>query len=237
VSLLRRLTTTLSAKANALLDRYDDPAAALDYAYQLLVEQVQLVQRATEHLATAEQTLVVQLTCLEKCRAGLATQAGEAVREGRDDLAREALARWSVLRSGAASLAAEHDQIADEDTQFDAAAELLRDIVKVRAAGKEALKTTYSVTGDRAEIGAALAEMRDDVAKIGGAVERAEARSAQLRAQAARIDALLASGALRDLSSSPDAIRAELDEARADQDVERELARMKRDFSPRSPFG
>jgi phage shock protein A len=237
VSLLRRLTATFSAKANALLDRYDDPAEALDYAYQLLVEQVQLVQRATEHLATAEQALVVQLPHLEKCRVELATQASEAVRAERDDLAREALARWVVLRAGAASLTNEHDQIADEDTQFDAAAGLLQDIVKVRAATKEALKTTYFVTGDRAEIEAALAEMRDDVAKIGGAVERAETRSGQLRAQAARIDALLASGALRDLSSSPDAIRAELDEARADQDVERELARMKRDISPRSPFG
>jgi phage shock protein A len=229
VSLLRRLTTTLSSKANALLDRFDDPGEALDLAYQLLVEQVQRVGRASKHLATAEQILAAEFTRLEKCRAEIATQAIEAVKQGRDDLAREALARCGVLQSGEASLVAEQNQIADDDRRFDDAAELLQDIVKIRAAKKESLKAIYSVSGDRTEIDAALEEMRDDVAEIGGAVERAEARSALLGAQAARIDALLASGALRDLSSSPEGIRAELDEARADDDVERELARIKRD--------
>jgi phage shock protein A len=234
MSLLRRLATTLSAKANEILDHYDDPAEALDYEYQLLLEQVERVGRATELLATGEQALIFHLSLLDNCRVGLEKQAGEALREGRDGLAREALARCAVLRTGAASLAAEHDQIADEDRQFDAAAEILQDIVKIRGAKKESLKATYSVTGNRAEIESALAEMRDDVANIGAAAGRAEARSAQLRAQAERIDVLLASGALRDLSSSPEGIREELDEARADVDVERELERMKRAVSPRS---
>ena len=227
MSLLRRLTATLSAKANDLLDRLDNPGEALDYAYQLLSEQLGTARQAVTRLELAEQHLAVESARLEEYAPGLETQARKAVVEGRDDLAREALARRSVIKTGAMSLARERDQIAEEDDRFTDAVGDLEGMLAVLAAKKEALKASYAATGAKAEIDKAVAQTRDDVSNVGVVVARAEARAAQLRSQVERIRALLASGALLDLASSPESIRTELDVARQSEDVARELVAIK----------
>jgi phage shock protein A len=233
VGLLRRLATTLSAKANELMDRVDDPREALDYAYQLLVEQLGRVRQGVTHLAIAQQQLVLQSARLEECSAELEAQAQEAVKAGNEGPAREALARRRVINSGLASLAGERDQLSDEQERFIDAARLLESEVEILGARKESMKASYAVTGAKAEIDEAISKIRDHAAKISDTVQRAEDRSAQLRAQSGRIDALLASGALRDLASSPESIGTELRQARGSEDVEGELAKMKRTFRSR----
>ena len=228
MSLLRRLTATLSAKANDLLDRLDNPGEALDYAYQLLIEQLGTARQAVTRLELAEQRLAVESARLEEYAPGLETQARRAVGEGRDDLAREALARRRVIKTGAISLARERDQIVEEDDRFTDAVGHLEGMLAVLAAKKEALKASYAATGAKAEIDKAVAQTRDDVSNVGVVVARAEARAAQLRSQVERIGALLASGALLDLASSPESIRTELDVARRSDDVARELIAIKR---------
>ncbi|HXY43024.1 MAG TPA: PspA/IM30 family protein [Acidimicrobiales bacterium] len=228
VSLLGRLTTTLSAKVNELLDRLEDPGEALDYAYQRLFEQLGKARQAIAHLASARQHLVLQSAELEEYASELESQAREAVKAGRDDLAREALARRSVIKSGVASLAREGDEFSEEEERFIHAAGLLQSQVEILGARKEAMKASYAVTGSKAEIDDAISKIKDDVAKVSVTVRRAEEKSAQLRAQSKRIDALLVSGALRDLASTPESIAAELREARGSEDVERQLATMKR---------
>jgi len=233
VSLLRRLTTTLSAKANELLDRFDDPRDALDYAYQLLFEQLGRARQAITRLATAQQHLVLQSAQLEECAAQLEAQARETVRAGHDDLAREALARRNVIKLGVTSLASESDQLSDDQERFIEAARLLESEVEILGARKESMKASYAVTGAKAEIDEAISKIRDDVTNFSVTVQRAEDKSAQLRAQSGRIDALLASGALRDLASSPESIGTELRQSRGSEDVERELATIKEAFRGR----
>jgi len=227
VSLLRRVATTLSAKADQLLDRYEDPCDAIDYAFELLLEQLEGVSRAATDLATAQQHVAIQSGQLEQYASVLQTQAREAARLGRDDLAREALARGHVMKSGAASLIAEGNELADEEEQFISIARLLEKKVPVLQSRKEGAKASYAVTGAKAEIDEAVSDIRDEVATVSVAMHRVEAMAAQLRAQAASIDALLASGAVSDLNSSPESIDAELRQARASADIARDLASIK----------
>lgn len=227
MTLLRRLSTTLSAKANELLDRFDDPGEALDYAYQLLLEQFEGARQASVHLATARQQLVLRAVQLEARAAELDAQAHEAAEAGRDELAREALARRNVISSGVASLESESDELSDEEQLFTQATRLLESEVEILGVQKDAVKASYAVTRDKAEINEAVSKILD-VADVGVTVRRAEDKSAQLRAQSNRIDALLASRALLDLTSSPGVIGTELHEARRSEDVERELGKIKR---------
>ena len=191
-SLLRRLTTTLSAKANELLDRYEDPCEALDYAYELELEQLRIVQQAIEHVTTAHQHLEFQSAQLEEAAAALEARAREAVTLGREDLAREALVRCSVIKAGIASLSAQGDELADEDDRFSEAARLLESKVEILGARKEAIKASYAITGAKAEIDETVSEIRDEVANVGFAVQRAENKVAELRARARAIDQLSA---------------------------------------------
>jgi hypothetical protein len=163
-------------------------------------------------------------------------QAEDALRAGRDDLAHEALVRCGVRRNGAESLATEHDQIADEERKFDAAAQLLEVIVKLRPARKEYLKASYSLSGDKPEIEVALAGMRDDV---GTSVVPWGAPKSYPRGWRPKLPYRRANGGWGPWRSLllTEEIRAELDAARTVEDVRRDLDRMKRSIPPRSRCG
>ena len=63
---------------------------------------------------------------------------------------------------------------------------------------------------------------------VGMAVQRAEDKTAQMQARAGAVDALLASGALDDVTAEPNAdISAELAKLTANSSVDAELAKMK----------
>lgn len=228
MSLLQRLVTTLSAKANELLDRVDDPREALDYACQLVFEQLGRVQQAVTHLVTARQDLVLGSARLEKRAGEFEAQARACVSAGRDDMAREALARRHVLKAGATSMSAETDQLVDEDERFIDAARLLEGKVENLRVTKESLKASYALSGDKAEIERAISEVRAEAASVRVVIQRAEDQASLRRAQLGRVDALLASGPLRDLAATPEAISSELRDVRGCGEVEHELRTIKR---------
>jgi phage shock protein A len=224
MSLLNRLTSTLSAKANELLDRFDDPKAAIENAYQRLFDELGGIQRAESQLDEARRALLRRSEELEQCAAELETEAQAAAASGRADLAREALARRVVLRSGVASLGAEESELKKEDDRIDDAATILETKLPVLRTQMEALKAAFVASGNRTEIDDAIVNLDNDRAAVAAAARRAEERAGQLRAQAARIDALVAPGAVRDLSWSPGPIEREVAAARHSIEVDRELA-------------
>ncbi len=71
---------------------------------------------------------------------------------------------------------------------------------------------------------------------VGMAIQRAEDKTAQMKARAGAIDELMASGALEDVVSGPhDDIQAELDRMGAGHGVDHELERMKAELAQSAP--
>jgi phage shock protein A len=67
---------------------------------------------------------------------------------------------------------------------------------------------------------------------VGMAIQRAEDKTAQMRARAGALDELMASGALDDMVSGPhDDIQAELDRMGAGHGVDQQLAQMKAELA------
>jgi phage shock protein A len=228
MSLLGRLTETIATKVNALLDRFDEPGEALDYAYQLELEQLLRVRRAVMDVASSQKHLEVQVEQLRQAASGLEARARKELSTGREDNAREALARRTVIERGLASIVTQAETIAGDEHQFVRAADRLEDKVNALAARKGAMKARYVATGSRADIDHVVAELHDEMRDIDSAVRRAETRVAEVNSRTAAIDRLLASGALYDFAQSPLPIEAELGWVRGSDDVERELARIRR---------
>src|SRR5438094_8886444 len=96
--LMERTMTLIKAKWSKLLDRAEKPTETLDYSYERQLELLQNVKRGVADVVTAKKRLQLQTQTLEQNVVKLDTQARQAVSQGREDLARQALERKSAVQ-------------------------------------------------------------------------------------------------------------------------------------------
>src|SRR3990170_6388949 len=104
MGLIDRTSTIIKAKINKILGKFEDPRETLDYSYEKQLELLQNVKRGVADVTTSKKRLELQKVKLEENVKKLDDQAREAVKEGREDLARVALERKSTSQSEIASL-------------------------------------------------------------------------------------------------------------------------------------
>jgi phage shock protein A len=228
MSLMKRLSTIFSAKANKALDRAEDPRETLDYSYQRQLEMLQKVRRGVADVATSRKRLELQMQQLQQQSDKLEGQGRAALESGREDLAREALTRRSGVQQQLADLSTQHTALQGEEEKLTRAAQRLQAKVDAFRTRKETIKATYTAAEAQTRIGEAFSGISEEMGDVGLAVQRAEDKTQELQARAGAIDELLASGALDDVSgTSKDDITLELERMSSDTQVDRELARLK----------
>src|SRR5580765_6829164 len=92
-----RMSTVIKAKVSKALDRAEDPGETLDYSYQKQLEMLQKVKRGVADVVTAKKRLQLQTAKLEDSVVKLDGQAKTALAGGREDLARTALERKTLI--------------------------------------------------------------------------------------------------------------------------------------------
>jgi phage shock protein A len=225
-----RLALIVKSKASKLMDRAEDPRETLDYSYEKQLELLTKVRRGVADVATSRKRLEIQMQQLQSSADRLQRQAQQAVSQGRDDLAREALTRRAGVNGQLADLQTQHAQLQVEEEKLTQASQRLQAKVDAFRTRKETIKATYTAAEAQAKIGEAVSGISEEMGDVGLAVQRAEDKTQQMQARAGAVDELLASGALDDLSlpgSKRDDIQAELDRGAASTDVELELAQLK----------
>lgn len=227
MSLSRRLKEIFGAKANAALDRAEDPRETLDYSYEKQLEMLQQVRRGVVDVATSRKRLELQIQRLEESSNKMQQQAAQAVGSGREDLARTALTRRSGVEAQLSDLRRQHDDLQAQETKLVDASQRLQAKVDSFRTKKETIKATYSAAEASTRIGEAFSGISEEMGDVGLAVQRAEDKTQAMQARAGAIDGLLASGALEDFSGTSDPIQAELDRVSSATDVDAELARLK----------
>src|ERR1700745_865707 len=96
--LMGRAMTILKAKSSKVLDRAENPNETLDYSYEEQLRQLQNVKRGIADVATAKKRLELQYTSMQQQVDKLDGQARDALKAGREDLAREALTRKAAVQ-------------------------------------------------------------------------------------------------------------------------------------------
>jgi len=230
MSIARRLAQLFRVKANQALDRAEDPREVLDYSYERQLEMLTKVRRGVADVATSRKRLELQLDQLNAAADRLQAQAAQAVGVGRDDLAREALTRRAGVLAQLADVGGQRDALRAEEDKLTAAATRLQAKVEAFRSRKETIKATYTAAEAQTRIGEAVSGISEEMGDVGLAVQRAEDRTAQMRARAGAIDELLASGVLDDATapaSGRNDLEAALDAARGGGEVEHQLAALK----------
>jgi phage shock protein A len=226
MGLLDRMSTVIGAKMNKIMGKLEDPRETLDYSYEKQLELLQNVKRGVADVTTSKKRLELQKAKLQMSMDQSDAQAKDAVKAGRDDLAKMALERKVALQTQSASLDQQIADLTAEQQKLMAAESRLATKVESFRAKKETIKAQYSAAEAQVKVTESVTGISEEMADVGLAVERAENKTEEMKARSAALDELLESGILEDYTGG-DKIERELAKAKAQTDVEAELARLK----------
>ncbi|MCC3316737.1 phage shock protein A [Nocardia sp. 852002-20019_SCH5090214] len=221
-------------KTNKLLDRTEDPREVLDYSYQRQLEMLAQVRRGLADVATSRKRIELQESQLHQSAGRLQSQAQQAVTQGRDDLAREALTRRAATLAQIEQLWPQYEDLAAQEAKLTTASQRLQAKVEAFRTRKETIKATYTAAEAQTKISEAVTGISEEMGDVGLAIQRAEDKTAQMSSRSQALDELIASGALEDATApvgQRDDIQAALDASRG-SDVDAELAQLKSTLTP-----
>ncbi len=228
MSIARRIAELYNVKMNAALDRAADPRELVDYTYVQLQELLAEVRRGTAQVAASRKWAESRASDLRRAAGRLSEQAEQAVLAGREDLARQALARRAAILAQVSRLREQQDALRAEEQKMADAGRRLQEKVDAFGMRKEAIKAAYTAARAEASIAEAFAGISGEVADAGTAARRAEDEEADLQARAAALDDLLAAGAGGGPGPalSDEELQAQLDQVSMRAEVDEELARL-----------
>lgn len=231
MGLLARISTVFKSKMNTVLDKMENPRETLDYSYEKQRELLQNVRRNIANVVASKKRLELQIVKLRDNLAKLDTQAGEALRQGREDLARAALERKVQIEQQIQEIDQQVQGLQQEQDKLTRVEDRLKAKVEAFRTKKEVIKAQYSAAEAQVKIGEAMTGLSEEMADVGLAIERAEQKTENMQSRAAAIDELIETGVLEDNLGEKDEITTELRKMEAAGRVEDELARLKKEVS------
>lgn len=231
MGLIDRTSTIIKAKINKILGKYEDPRETLDYSYEKQVELLQNVKRGVAEVTTSKKRLELQKLKLEENIKKLDDQAREAVKAGREDLAKIALERKTNSQAEIGSMT---QQIADIKNQQDKLIETEKRLsAKIESfrSTKETIKAQYSAAEAQVKITESVSGISEEMSDVGMAVQRAKDKTENMKARASALDELVEAGTLEDVTGgSQDDIDRELSKIKSKGDVDLQLEALKKEM-------
>jgi len=231
MGIAHRIAELYTAKMNAVLDRVADPGELADYSYAQLRDLLAEVHRSAAQVAAARERAERRVSELRHAADRLSEQAEQAVQAGREDLARQALARRTAILAQVSGLAEQHDALLAEEQKLSAVERRLRAKVEEFGARKETIKAAYTAARAQASIAEAFAGIAGEVTDADLAARRAEDQAADLDARETALGGLLAADAA---ALSDERLTEQLDELSRRAEVEDELARIRERLASRA---
>jgi phage shock protein A len=234
--LMSRFTTLFKVKANKVLDKAEDPGETLDYSYQRQLEMLQKVKRGVADVVTAKKRLQLQTAKLEESVVKLDSQAKQALAGGREDLARTALERKSLIQGQLQGLDQQISQLeAQQQNLLEQERRLAAKVESFRTQ-KEVVKAQYSAAEAQVRIGEATTGLGEEMSDVGMALQRAQDKTEQMQARASAVNELVDTGALDDLTAPAGSdLDRQIAQLSAGNQVDAELARMKAELGGGAP--
>jgi len=227
MSLFQRAHDIVAAKANKALDAAENPNEMLDYSYEQMLDHITQVRRALVEITASKKQLELQEQQLQHSIDHLNDQAKAALAQGREDLAREALARKATAQQQIDEMEPQHQQLNDEEQKMEQTLSTLQQRVNDFRSKKEVMKAQYTAASAMTSVNEEAAGISKSFSDSGAALQRAQDKIATMQARASATDELLQSGVLEDVGGDTDDIQRELDQASANANVDAELATLK----------
>ena len=228
MGLIARVILLAKGKLSAALDRAEDPAEILDYAYQQQQRELVRVKRSLVEVATARAQLEQRARKLRERSSACSEQAARALELGREDIARESLLSKHAALDELDALELQVVEAGDEEARLRAALRNLTLRIEEFSGRKGVVSARYASARARVDAANALTGISGEMAELNLALGRAEAKTEQLQARAEALDALIETNALAPAWGGTDALTQELRQLAAAREAEAELEELKR---------
>src|SRR3954464_5891194 len=235
--LWERFMLIFKSKASKALDRAENPNETLDYSYEEQLRQLQNVKRGIADVTTAKKRLELQYTSMQQQVDKLDGQARDALKAGREDLAREALTRKAAVQAQLQDIMTQGQQLEAQQQKLIEGEKTLAAKVESFRTQKEVIKAQYSAAEAQVRIGEATAGLSSELSDIGAATARAQDQVEQMRARASAVEELVSTGALDEVgSSSTSSLDRQIAALSADAQVDAELDKIRTELAaPAAP--
>lgn len=234
-----RLTNIFRIRANAALDKAEDPGQVMDYSYSKQLEQLQQLRRSIADVVTNEKRLEMQQSQLIEKINTLDHQAMQALQANREDLARMALQRKETLL---VQINSYEQQLAQLKVQKEKLINMERTIsarVEAFRTQKEMVKAQYNAAQAQVKINETITGISDEMTEMNLAMQRAQDKVLSMQARANAMEALIEQGTLGEQGAlgpgSGDTLDRELQKIAAEQNVESQLQAMKQQLQLGGP--
>src|SRR2546425_11176007 len=226
-----RLANLFRMRANAALDKVEDPGQVMDYSYSKQLEQLQNLKRSIAEVVTNEKRLEMQQSQIQQKINTLDQQAMQALQANREDLARMALQRKETLlvqingyEQQLAQLRAQEEKLVNMERTISARVETFR-------TQKEMVKAQYNAAQAQVKINEQVTGISEEMSEMNLAMQRAQDKVLTMQARANAMDALIDQGTLSEQgmlgADSGDTLERELQKISTEQNVEAQLQAMK----------
>jgi phage shock protein A len=228
MGLLSRFTTYVKSLMSSFLDRAEDPAMTMDYAYEQQLEQLQNLRRSIADVVTNEKRLELQEAQVQAQIQKLDSQAQQALSANREDLARQALTRKQQLQEYLTTYNQQIEQLKAQQNKFVDLEQRLSTRVEAFRTQKEMVKAEYGAAQAQVQIQESATGISEEMADVNLAMERAQDKVQQMQGRAEALDALIQSGTLAEVSpGTQDELDRQLSAISDTAAVEKQLAELK----------
>ncbi len=228
MGVLSRFTTYIKSLMSSFLDRAENPAMTLDYAYEQQLEQLQNLRRSIADVVTSEKRLELQEAQVQAQMDKLDSQASQALAADREDLARQALERKQQLQQYLTTYTQQIDQLKAQQQKFVDMEQRLSVRVEAFRTQKEMVKAQYGAAQAQVQIQESATGISEEMADVTLAMQRAQDNVQQMQARASAMDELIQSGTLEELGpGAQDALDRQLSAISDQSAVDQQLAALK----------
>src|SRR6266478_1633606 len=191
-----RLATFFRIRANAALDKAEDPGQVMDYSYSKQIEQLQQLRRSIADVVTNEKRLEMQQSQLIERMNKLDQQAMQALQANREDLARMALQRKETLLPQINSYEQQLAQLKAQEEKLISMERTVSGRVEAFRTQKEMVKAQYGAAQAQVKINETLTGISQEMTEMNLAMQRAQDKVLSMQARANAMDALIEQGTL-----------------------------------------
>ncbi len=237
MGIFSRISTFFKVRANAALDKAEDPGQVLDYSYSKQIEQLQQVKRSIADVVTAEKRLELQQSQLIEKSNQREQQAKQALAANREDLARMALQEKENALAMINGYEQQLAQLRDQKEKLLATQRNLTARVEACRTQKEMVKAQYSAAQAQVRINETLTGMSEEMSEVNMAMQRAQDKVLNMQARAEATEVLIENDDLQALPSpgNESTLDRELRKISAEQNIDAQLEALKQSMQLGGP--
>lgn len=231
MSLMSRFSNLVAAKANKFLDAADDPDADLELSYEKMLTNLQETKRHLADVVAEKITLERQIAEHQAAIDRHDSDARIAMKAGREDLARAALADKAAETHKVAPIQAACEHVAQQADKLREYEKKLEERIEQFRTEKETLKAEHDAADAELKANQDLAGIGDGLGNVEETLQHARDKTHALASKAEAMERMIDEGTIANPLDNRSQSEHDIERLRDQSDIEDELGKLRAEAS------